>query len=69
MEHYKNDLANNIISLASAKAKGDPKQADDELFKAYFKNILAPGFEKQYGKKITYGKYHKIVEQAKKAIV
>ena len=36
----------------------NPKEwskVDDELFKAYFKNVLAPGFEKQYGKKIAYG--------------
>ncbi len=68
MEHYKYDLANNIIALAGNRARQDPKQTDDQLFHTHFVNNLAPDFKKQYGVKLKYGKYAKIAAQAKKVL-
>jgi len=68
MEHYKYDTANNIIALASMRARHDPRQSDDNLFRSYFENNLAPAFEKQYGVKLEYGKYADIVAQVKKVL-
>jgi spermidine/putrescine-binding protein len=50
------------------RARHDPQQADDNLFRSYFENNLAPTFEKQYGIAINYGKYDDIIAQAKKVL-
>ena len=68
MEHYKYDLANNIIALAGMRAKIDPKQVDDQLFRTYFENSLAPAFEKEYGVKLKYKKQDNIIAQIKKVL-
>ena len=68
MEHYKYDIANNIIALASMRERHDPHQSDDNLFRSYFENNLAPAFKEQYGVAINYGKYDEIVAQAKKVL-
>lgn len=68
MEHYKKDLANNIIALASMRARIDPQQIDDQLFQTYFTNTLVPDFKRQYGVKLKYGKYADIVAQVKKVL-
>lgn len=68
MDNYKNDIANNIIALARARGEKDPRQLDSALFESYFKKILAPAFEAEYGLNIRYGSFDSIVFQAAKAL-
>lgn len=68
MEHYKYDLANNIIALASERARQDPEQTDDELFQHYFKSCLAPEFKRKYGKRLKWGPYEEIIAEVDKVI-
>tara|TARA_B110000285_G_scaffold69593_1_gene80067 strand:+ start:4374 stop:4589 length:216 start_codon:yes stop_codon:yes gene_type:complete len=68
MDNYKNDVANNIIALARARGKKDPRQIDSEIFKSYFRKTLAPAFKAQYGLNIRYGSFKSIALQASKAV-
>ena len=68
MDNYKNDVANNIIALALAQGKRDPRQVDSEIFESYFKKTLVPAFKSEYGFNIRYGTFDSIVLQASKAI-
>jgi len=68
MDHYKKDLANNIIALAYTRSLADPKHTDNFLFKNYFKNSLAPAFKEQYGIKLRYNSYKGIIKQVNVAI-
>lgn len=66
MEHYKRDLANNIIALTCSRAKDDPEQIDDGLFRHHLVNGLAPEYKRKYGKKLKYGPYEEIIKQIEK---
>lgn len=66
MEHYKRDLANNIIALARSRAKDDPKQLDDDLFRHHLVSNLVPEYKRKYGKKLKYGPYEEIIKQIEK---
>ena len=68
MEHYKNDIANNIIALAGNRAKADPRQLDSQMFKSYFVKTLAPIFKTTYMVGIRYGTFDSIISQAKKVL-
>ena len=68
MEHYKKDLANNIIALASARAKEDPNQLNDDLFRHHIISGLGPEYKRKYGKKLKYGSYEEIIKQVEKDI-
>ena len=47
MEHYKYDTANNIIALASMRARHDPHQSDDNLKFVLLKEIGKPMFNQK----------------------
>lgn len=68
MDNYKNDTANNIIALAQAQRKRDPRQVDSGIFESYFKKTLAPDFKSKYGFNIRYSNFDSIILQASKAI-
>lgn len=68
MDQYRNDIANNIIALVSARAKADPQQLDSEMFKAYFVKSLAPAFKDAYVVGIKYSKFDRIIANAKKVL-
>jgi hypothetical protein len=64
--HYKQDIANNIIGLISLRERMDPRRKDDAMFKSYFKNTLVPNFAKAYGVKLRYGNHANILKQIQK---
>lgn len=68
MDNYKKDVANNIIALATTRAKDDPQQLDSQIFESYFKKTLAPAFKAEYGFNIRYGTFDSIILQASRAL-
>jgi len=62
MNQYNQDTARNILSLTIIKQKSDPHQTDDDIFKAYFTNVLSPSFQDEYGIDLKYGTYQSIIK-------
>ena len=63
MDQYKKDTARNILAITLTRQRKDPQQVDDEIFRAYFTNILSPSFKNEYGIALKYGTYQSIIKR------